>query len=79
MTHRPWLKTDDGLDGKSLLMDWVWLLPSGGGWGHVMQREPAIFGTIPDFHRVQMLGVGDCSWYGDMVGGGVILKEHRSM
>lgn len=26
----------------------------------------AIFGTIiPDFHRVQMLGVGDCSRYGD--------------
>lgn len=34
-----------------------------------MQTEQAIFGTIPDFHRVQMLGVGDCSWYGDIVGG----------
>lgn len=44
----------------------------------VVEREVAsdankqsVFGTIPDFHRVQMLGVGDCSWYGDMVGGGV--------
>lgn len=34
-------------------------------------KEQSVFGTIPDFHRVQMLGVGDCSWYGDIVGGGV--------
>lgn len=31
-----------------------------------MQKEQTIFGTIPDFHRVQMLGVGCCSWYGDI-------------
>lgn len=32
------------------------------GWGHLMQKKKkkqALFGTIPDFHRVQMLGVGD--------------------
>lgn len=32
----------------------------------VVAEAAAIFGTIkPNFHRVQMLGVGDCSWYGD--------------
>lgn len=36
-------------------------------------------GTIPDFHRVQMLGVGGCSWYGDIVGGGVSQLERTSI
>lgn len=34
-------------------------------------KEQSVFGTIPDFHRVQLSGVGGCSWYGDVVGGGV--------
>lgn len=57
--------SDDGLDGKSLLMGWggvgVFSLgwDCGGYWrgflgGIFMQKEKNIFGAIPDFHRMQM-------------------------
>lgn len=51
---------------------------SSSGWGHVIQKELAMFRTIPDFHRVQMLGVGECSCYSDMLGGRVSELESKS-
>lgn len=60
-------------------MEWAGLTCSDVCWwvGDMMQKKRkkgkklAVFGTIPDFHSVQMLSVGGggCSCYGDVVGG----------
>lgn len=58
-------------------MEWAGLTCSDVCWwvGDMMQKKKKrkkLFGTIPDFHSVQMLGGwGGCSCYGDMVGGRV--------
>lgn len=43
------------------------------------KEKLVVFGTIPDFHSVQMGGSGgDFSCYGDMVGGRVSQLEQAS-
>lgn len=56
----------------------------GGGWGIGCQKKKKkkkliVFGTIPDFHSVQVGRGGNCSCYGDMVGGRVSQLEHMSI